>query len=335
MSSVSRVVSTAQSRTAPVTDSAVRRLRRSLQEPREHRLSLDRVAERTEWCIGFFYLGVLILAVDRAVELLAIDARQIVDPLWPVAWVPSVAESPVGFALALALVGTTFLSTFLYRSRVVRIATAVSFWEAAALLNSFGKVSHRDHMILWILLVFVFLPTMRRWTDKRSDRFSRVEVFWYAQMLVMFFYCLTGFWKVVGWGYQFLAGQPHLLQVDSLARHVAVRLMQTDSTTPFGELFVRHAWLGWPLFVGVIYLEWGSIFIPFRPRLHRIWGTALISMHLGIGWVMGIWFHPSILVCGVLLVMSPFQRPDESLLPLSDLPGVPLVRKLLSRFRSN
>lgn len=311
--------------------SPIRRGRRFLIHPNRPRLRLGDVANRVDSCIGFFYLGVLILAVDRAAELIEVDATQIIDPLWPAVWVPTFASLPIGLITAIALVITAFLATFLFRFRLVRIATAVMFWEAGAILNSFGKVSHRDHMILWLLLVFVFLPKATGWTRSLRDRFARAEIFWYGQTLILFFYGLTGFWKIVGWCYQISVGQPHLLQSDSLARHVAVRLMQTDSTTPFGEFFVRYSWIGWPMFVGAVYLELASFVIPFRPRLHRAWGAALISMHLGIGWVMGIWFHPSLLVCGVLFTMSPFQRADEPLLPWRDLPGIVMVRNLLAK----
>jgi hypothetical protein len=80
---------------------------------------------------------------------------------------------------------------------------------------------------------------------------------------------------------------------------------------------------GWVLFVGTMYLEASSLLIACRPRLHRLWGLALIGFHLGTQVAMGFTFRANVILLGLLLVCSPGAPERVSVRDaVLDLPGV-------------
>lgn len=134
-------------------------------------------------------------------------------------------------------------------------------------------------------------------------------------------YSLSGFWKIKAGIEQLDLGQQSIFSLNSLSNHIARRLMETNDTSILGEFLIQNSVFGFILLLGAAYLELFSLIVFFRPKLHRYWGAALMLMHLGIGLGMSINFTHSTLVLGLLLVASPLQRKERSLIKiLTDLP---------------
>ena len=115
----------------------------------------------------------------------------------------------------------------------------------------------------------------------------------------------------VGTGLTELAdGAMNVFSFHGFSYIVADSLLRTNADTLLGHFFVDHPLAGWPLFIGTMYLEGASVFIAFRPRLHRFWGFGLIAFHVGTQLTMNITFPENTLLLAVLLVCSPFA-PDH------------------------
>lgn len=269
---------------------------------------------------------------------------QVETPLWPVAWLqlPIFRTMPAGLSpgeativthpqvpLMLTLLGLTAYAVLFrgdarppFAPQWQRVAAAILFLMLAAYASSFGKVNHDRHMLLWTLIVLAAIPTRcfgsRRW----GDRLQLVEGVWRALFLVMVFYFLSGFWKLVAGGIQWSLDEPNLFRLDAMPRQLAARLWQTRSESAVGDWLIDHPAVATPLLWAAVYLEAGSLVIPFRPALHRIWGVALIGLHIGIGLAMTIWFHSNFIVVGLLLICSPWDRGPISRRWWRQLPGL-------------
>lgn len=225
--------------------------------------------------------------------------------LWPVAWVRLWPFGATGLFVALTAVG--LYAGFSWRRRSVRIGVAVLYLMQAAYLSSFGKVNHNDHMLVWTLILLAVPSTAA--VDRRTarDRRDLIVAFWRAQCLVCLFYFLAGLWKLIAGCVQFVVGEPNLFRLDAMPRHLAARLLQTHGESSVADWLIAHPAVATPLLWGAVAIELLSIVVPFRPRLHRVWGVLLIGLHLGIGLAMTIWFDATFLVITVLLVLSPLR----------------------------
>ena len=160
-------------------------------------------------------------------------------------------------------------------------------------------------------IIFVLLPK-GRWRGPRrfADRHYYLTVFWTAQFVVLFFYTLTGFWKVYVAIQDLIGGRISTLNFAGFSYIVADRLGQSNSEAVLGNFFSRHELVGWLLFLGTMYIESFSVVIAFRPRLHRVWGMALVLFHVGTQLVLGFAFTQNIVLLGLLFLCSPFT-PDR------------------------
>jgi hypothetical protein len=296
-----------------------------------------RAYERAVWLVRAFYAASIALVVIQMSSWVPYRDVTRVDAKWPAFWLDHV-DLQFGVALILTLhVLATLWAMMLPQWRSARAASAVMLLEYMAFVNGFGKVNHDIHAWLWVSVVLVFLPR-GPWHERTrlADRHFFLTVLWCAQVIVLFFYTLTGLWKV----YWALRGVVSSEMMSSFNLHgfsyiVADRLLTTDQQTLLGDFVVRNPLIGWVLYNGTIYLESTSLLIAFRPRLHRVWGLGLICFHIGTQLTMGFTFRHNVLLVALLFVCSPFAPERISVRDaLLDLPGVHVVAKRL-RTRPN
>jgi hypothetical protein len=219
------------------------------------------------------------------------------SPVWPVGWLSRVPYHwGIGAIFALAI-GASLLVVLRPASRASRVVFFLGFFQLVALANSFGKMNHPDHLGVWVAALFCFFS------------FSSVLA------ATGLFYSMAGMWKVVTWIHG-SAGSVSLLSRGGLAHAVALRYAETGSLPVFGDFVITHPNLST---VGVwiaTYFQLFALYAAFRPRLHKLWGVALIVFHLGAWLGMGVPFVPTMALLALLWIGSPYApQKDQNTSP--------------------
>jgi len=294
-----------------------------------------RAYERAVMVVRAFYVVSLtwtVMSMGSWPTLLNVDRLY---PKWPLFWVDG-ADPGRSIGLILFCFGISSLVVAIApQFRVFRLFYALSLLEYMAVINGFGKVNHNLHGWLFVSLVLVFLPT-GRWTGENrvTSRQPFLNTFWVAQVMVLFFYFLTGLWKLAYGVHDLSTPRLSAFQLPSFSLLVASRLLETSQQTIMGEWLIRHEAIGWMLFNGTMYLEIGALIVAFRPRLHQVWGAGLILFHLGTQLAMGFTFLQNVALVGLLFICSPVapERFDPVAAVL-DLPGIHIVSGWIRRRR--
>jgi hypothetical protein len=230
------------------------------------------------------------------------------DPLWPVLWLRDVPQGAGIVAILSLYIAGAVAAAFMPDSRIARFLAWFGLFQFAAFNNSFGKIGHSLHG--WVLtgLVLVFLPGPRS-TSRRAARQGYLQIFWLAQAVFMLTYSMAGLGKTVGCIYQFCVGEMTIFNPHSFSYQVAGRLIQTGLESPIGAWLINHYWVGWPFYLSMIYIQFFSFWVVFRPALMRPWALALVLFHIGSFFIFTILFSPSILLIGLFLLAAPQARP--------------------------
>lgn len=294
-------------------------------------IALKESFSKAEHIVRFYYISLLYLAIERAVQWSDFLGKKDIEPLWPVAWFRFVDyQVGVNIIFTLLLI-SAFLAAIFPKMRLARILAFFSFLESISLVNSFGKINHGEHIWLLTSFLLIFLPNKSSPEKPYYRKF--LYIFWGCQAIVLLTYTMSGIFKVYGAFHQMSLGQIHAFHPQAMSLQVANRLLQTGSTSVLGSWIIDQIWLGWILYVSAIFIEFFAFFVVFRPSLHRLWAFAIISMHIGIGLTMAIPFKKNILLLAILFFNSPFivsgNRWQRS---LYDLPIIGLfIRKLYKR----
>lgn len=247
------------------------------------------------------------------------------EELWPVMWMEYVgAETGVPIILGCAL-GAAFLGILFVGNRWVRLFIFFSLLQFIALKNSYGKINHGSHLLLLISFFLIFLP--HGWNQlKKPSRLKLVQTCYaYTSVLamIMLSYTMAGVGKVALGIYQWIIGETHAFSPESLALHIAQRLVDTNEKSLLGDFFIEHAFWVWPLMLTTIYLQFFSIWAAMRPSLHQLWAFSLIGFHIMVSLTMGINFTSNCWWLAIFFIMSPLS-PERFCVGrfLSDLPVV-------------
>ena len=253
------------------------------------------------------------------------------DFLWPLAWMDRVSPEMGGEILANLYVVAGFAGILLWRFLVVRILVAIALLQWAAFPNSFGAIHHGNHEFFWLSVCFLFLPggSKSALRDNRLGRMRFLYAFSVAPALILLFYTLSGIYKVQDAAMALVHGYFGGFATDAMAQTLARRAIETGSDPMWAEVIINRPILGWPMYLGLYYVELVAIYILFRPSLHRIWGALLIAFHFGTLTFMDIVFPYHVLINGLLFIMSPFHPKTFDL--RQTLRAVPFFGWLLAR----
>lgn len=292
----------------------------------------SRACERALVLVRLFYTANLFLAGWRLVERAPLNAFGAFDPLWPLFWADGrdVQSVVLGVFTANAIVAA--IAAIVPADGVVRWLAFFGALAAGALENSFGSIGHAGHAWVWIMFFLALLPSggPDRIMASRVVRQRYLQIFWTSQFAVLMFYSMSGCLKLASVPAQWSRGEVCAVGPEALARHIANRVLQTQSEPLLAEWLIDNISISWVLFLGTLYLESASVLVAFRPALHRVWGSAISLLHLGIGLSMEIWFVPPILALSILLVGSPFHSEGTTWRQMFwQLPGMELVQSLL------
>ncbi|MBY0406332.1 MAG: hypothetical protein K2Q01_01465 [Rickettsiales bacterium] len=256
-----------------------------------------------------------------------------IHPLWPVFFITDANLPFMANAIALSFMATSLAVTLAPHSRALRALVFLTMLESAALRYSFGGINQKEHWWMWTALLFIFLPGLPapRLALSRGSRQHFLDIFFIAQGLTLFFYTLSGFWKLY---YGFLVlGTPQrgLFSPDVLSYVLARRIFTGHVDPLLGNFFIHHQAIGWATFIWVTYVELVAIIVWFRPALHRQLGVCLIFFHISTWLLMSIPFYLQPPLLAILLIHSPFAQKLPWRESLRQWPGVGLAVKLFIR----
>ncbi|HEY8965120.1 MAG TPA: hypothetical protein VIM58_01680 [Candidatus Methylacidiphilales bacterium] len=279
--------------------------------------------------VRFFYAGLAYLAASLLPGWDGFLTRVPVAPLWPVAWLHDAAG--VEAVLLLYVFGAVAALAFPERLWGRGLAF-VGVLEYVAYANSFGKIGHSLHAWVLVALIFLFVPgeAFRRGAS-RAARQRLLHVVWLGTFLLLYVYFMAGLSKVGGCLWQAWNGETTILNPHSLSNQVADRLNQTGATNPVAVWLIGHHWVGWALYLGVVYLQIAALWAAFRPVLIRPVGLAMVLFHVFTWFVFTIAFLPMVLLAGLLLLGCPWAGPTDLKRCWRALPGAFLFRRLFGR----
>jgi hypothetical protein len=258
------------------------------------------------------------------------------SPLWPAAWWFDWFSVRTSVNLIFTgYLAASIVAAALPERRWARAAYAFALLQYMAFINGFDKTNHNLHAWLFVGAILILLPR-GPWAgrNRKVDRQYFLAVFWSAQLVVLFFYSLTGMWKIFFAFKALFVGRTGGFSFGGFSYIVANKILRGNVDTVLGHFFVHHEIIGWALYIGTMYLEGASVLIAFRPRLHRVWGVGLILFHFATQLTMGFSFPENVALLGLLFVCSPFTPEKVSVKEaVCDLPGLHFVIRRLQKVR--
>jgi hypothetical protein len=309
----------------------IRRLLESVNPSRDPVFArIDFQFSRAQTLVRFYYLASMFIAYEMMPTLHTLVGE---SPnwsyLWPVAWLSHVGDGAIEWVAVAALTAAGLAFQF-PAYRVFRILFAFFFLCVVGIENSQGAMDHSYHAWLWLGISFMFLPSLGSAAPGRAGKMAYLSVIAGTQALILLFYTFAGFWKFYWGAGPLFHGVEGNFAPRGLALQLAGRILETGTKPLLGDFVITNYWLSYPMFLVLIFMQLTAVFVVLRPRLHIIWGYALIVFHIGTWLLMEIYFPVHVLLLGLLFVMSPF-RPQRWTLRevLCDLPVFGfLIRKL-------
>jgi len=297
----------------------------------------DNFAEKTgpfmcaQSVVRFYYIAMLFLSLSLFSSWwdTSFIAQSTITQFWPTFWLPLVgATFAVYFVRLLFLFGSA-LATMFPGNRFARALAFVGLLEFVSLYVSFWKLDVDFYAWVATAFILIFLP---KWKNpEQSDTDNRKKfllVVWACQTIVMVGYSMGAFGKILHSVPAFLAGHAHSFSINAASLHIADRLLTTNSVSVLGPFVINNPLIGWPIFVGVIFLMLFAIITSFRLPLQRLWGIGLIMYHIAAYLTMNIGFIFNVLLISILFLDSPFK--DRNMKLKEILSHLPLFGKIFS-----
>ena len=304
-------------------------------------LSLSTLAENKEVLakaqilVAYYYFIVVFLAI-QSFTTMGIDlSLPNYSPLWPLSWASlfSLDQPTTVNIVRFFFVFSAILGAFFYKFTPGRALVFLGIWQMHAVESSFSHPNHEWYPLLYTSLIFVFLPSIWRAKEHIEESRKFLLVIWWAQALILLTYSMSGLWKFTATLDQFFQGQIHGFSKDAIAYQIADWLPRLGAEPILAPFFINNPVFGWPLYIGVHFLEAFAIWATIRPSLQKLWATGLILFHFGTTVTMGISaFNPSIIVLILLFFFSPFI--PEKVSPKQLLYDLPIVGQVLDILRN-
>ncbi|MEO1155266.1 MAG: hypothetical protein AAFX59_15605, partial [Pseudomonadota bacterium] len=289
--------------------------------------SLREATRLAGWQVQAFYLFYLLMSFNMVRSVYAlVGSGQVVDPLWPVAWVPAVGLDMAAYIVGLAMPAAALAALWRPYAWWPRLLVAVSLLQGAALLNAFGSINHYMHYPLWVAWLMLLVPAGRPpvGATSISGHMRWLMPIFVAQVAMALFYSLSGAYK-----FYFGLFPRDVSSFDPLALPLLVmsRWHETGEAPMLGQLFAENLAIAWPAYLLIIYFELVFLVAVFRPQLHRMFGFAFAIFHTGVWLVMGITFPYQPIMVALLFIWSPFAGLHQPSVrqTLAQLPGIDLV----------
>lgn len=276
--------------------------------------------QRIKTLLNFYYFLVFVTSVQifspfyQFPEWYTImESKELFLPVWSVKWISlDNWEVTIQF-IFLSFLGFALLGLVLWQKfRWIRIGVSLSLFFYVSLISSFGKVDHYMHVMVLSSFLLIFIPNSGKKKQEVNDYY---KVFFGIQTLILLTYFVSGFFKLYGILDQEIQGVPSALSFDSLAYNMSKTTLASETNYFLKDFVLSNKNLLSPILLITGYLaEFLSIYVIFKPNLHRLWGLVLILLHTGILLTVGPDFTMQILMVGIFLMFSPFNPHEFDLM---------------------
>ena len=204
---------------------------------------------------------------------------------------------PPSVTLAIGIITCVFLAAFTLGAfyRITAPLAALGVLWALTYRNSFGMIFHTENLLVMHMLALACAPAADAWSIDRARLRAAPPVpeagyGWILKLLAALTaatYMMAGIAKLRIAGVAWLDGEQlrNQIAVDNLRK-----ALLGDSIAPLATPFLDHP-SGFTIFsVMTIVLELGAPLVLLHPRAAKLWALGAWGFHVGVVFLMNIWF---------------------------------------------
>lgn len=228
-----------------------------------------------------------------------------VDPLWITVFLDDLIPGhALDIAMMFYVVGVVAGILF-FRQQWARVLFFLGVLLSLGITSSYGKIDHGEHLKMLIALTLCFIPDFSK-DPSRLVRQKLLTGFVAIQAMILTIYSLAGLWKILA---VFPTSDPNRISLFSMGafpNQIAFSFIEKQTTSVAGRFLMEQQGLALVVGIAGVFFEFFALVALFRPRLHAIFGFALVFLHTGAILIMKIWFLENIIFLGLFLCASPF-----------------------------
>ncbi len=232
--------------------------------------------DKAKIILPFFYYFLFFIAFTKLEGLNYIiqNGNSGFDPRWPLFWAQSLDYGSLVTIIFLLTTLTSLYAAFFPYKRLPRIFAFIGLFLYHSYLSSFGGPMHQLDHLLWVGFIFMFLPNLTEEPPSGDKRRIFSLIFWGTQAFMLLTYSMAGLGKITYGFIQLLEGQANVFSPDAAALHVSTLLLSMKESVPLGSVIIEYPLLAWFPFLIILYIQFFSILVAFRPSIHRLWGVS-------------------------------------------------------------
>ena len=280
---------------------------REAQAPRQNLFAnVDQSVVKAQTLVRCFYVAMLYIAFTQLQRWEFFGSLRAPDPIWLVRWIDLLPwEVSLRLILFLFIVGA-FAAVIFAEHTWARLLAFLGCIEFYGLYYSFQTISHRDHLFVLAAFMLIFLSRNPDQDVPAEAKQDYLLSFFGVQALILLTYSMAGLIKVAISINSALEGSATIFSPGALAGVVLAVQADTAHETLLGPYLAALPWLGFLLFLTVIFAEVFAFYVAFRPSLHRPFGFFMVGMHIGIATTLGLFFATHLFTVALFLIASPF-----------------------------
>lgn len=274
-----------------------------------NKLKLELTSQHILSNIRSYCAGLLALVASMGLQPYSNLPKHFSPPLlWQVSFL-SVFPFKEIFLISILFVLFFCLCTILLPgSAFWRRALFVALFCFEGLNSSIGGRTHLFQFWLWSCFFLALMPDIKKIPSPRKQFLNLVYGWYSVIIIILIFYGLAGFWKLIGFFQQFFLGEPQIFSPKGLLYHIASEKIRSGANPMAFELLAQHLWLNPLLELAAVTLQCSCFLAIFFCGSQRFIGLLLIIFHLATYFILSITYPTNLLLVGLTICNSPFKK---------------------------